>query len=318
MYNEQLEDIYFEDANSKTLIAQAASKAKLNIGIFAYRLDIFITIIAGVNRFVELDGEDLDGKIVTSVTTGLQVIFLLRANLVGFALAGLTELAYQLIVNFTHIINSPIENYINKSLLYKTKTDDGFKFKTTILHRTLKGSDLKIPQFNTFKDIQNFIGDNYDKNRGILDSALLNEISVLKKILFGFNLELFGSRFERDKSSGLMKSTRVKIPKPVFDDSKFKLIIKTDKNEYKVMPKEGIPFGEYYTYDLLNDDIIASSKIKELNNKKYSLIVLTENVSLKYDYTYFFKEIVYVSVLNFEEAFLDQEDEKFIGTITND
>jgi len=252
------------------------------------------------------------------VTTGLQVIFLLRATGVGFALAGLTELAYQLIVNFTHIINSPIENYINKSLLYKTKTDDGFEFRTTILHRTLKGSDLKIPQFNTFKDIQNFIGDNYDKNKGILDSALLNEISVLKKILFGFNLELFGSRFERDKSSGLMKSTRVKIPKQIFDDSKFKLIIKTDKNEYKVMPKEGIPFGEYYTYDLLNDDIIAPSKIKELNNKKYSLIVLTENVSLKYDYTYFFKEIVYVSVLNFEEAFLDQEDEKFIGTITND
>ena len=237
------------------MIAQAASKAKLNIGIFAYRLDIFITIIAGVNRFVELDGEDLDGKIVTSVTTGLQVIFLLRATWVGFALAGLTELAYQLIVNFTHIINSPIENYINKSLLYKTKTDDGFEFRTTILHRTLKGSDLKIPQFNTFKDIQNFIGDNYDKHKGILDSALLNEISVLKKVLYGLGLELYSSTFTRDKSSGLMKSTRVKIPKQIFDDSKFKLIIKTDKNEYKLINKpEATIYGEYYTYDLKIDD----------------------------------------------------------------
>ncbi|MGB5919485.1 hypothetical protein [Arcobacter sp.] len=45
-----------------------------------------------------------------------------------------------MILNFTHVINSPIENYINKSLLYKTKKDDGLKF----LNRTLKGSPIKI------------------------------------------------------------------------------------------------------------------------------------------------------------------------------
>ncbi|RXJ87738.1 hypothetical protein [Arcobacter sp. CECT 8985] len=302
-----------------TLISQAANKAKLNIGIFAYRLDIFITIITGVNRFVELDDEDIDGKVITTVTTTLQVIFLLRATWVGFVLAGLTELAYQLILNLTHIINSPIENYINKSLLYKTKTDEGLKFRTTILHKTLKDSDLNIPQFDTFKDIQNFIGDNYDKNKRILDSALLNEISVLKKTLFGLDLELFSSRFFIDNKSGLYKATRVKIPKQIFDDSKFKLIIKTDRNEYKVMQKpEATIYEDFYTYDLSNNDIVHTSKIKELNHKKYSIIVLTENISLKYNYTYFLKEIVYVSVLNFEEAFIDQEDEKFIGTITND
>lgn len=300
-----------------TLIAQSANKAKLNIGIFAYRLDIFITIITGVNRFVELDDEDVDGKVLTTVTTGLQVIFLLKANLAGFALAFLTELAYQLIINFTHIINSPIENYINKSLLYKTKTDDGLKFRTTILNRTLKGSSLKIPQFNTFKDIQNFIGDNYDKNKGILDSALLNEISVLKKTLFGLTLEIYSTRFISDKS-GLSKATRIKIPKQIYDDNKFKLIIKNDTNEYKIMEKKGIPSEDFYIYDLLNNDIIQTSKIKELNYKKYSIIVITENISLKYNYDYVVQEKFYVSVLNFEEEFLDQEDEKFIGTITND
>ena len=62
------------------------------------------------------------------------------SNLAGFALAFLIEVAYWLIINFTHIINSPIENYINKSLLYKIKTDEGLKF----LNRTLKGSPLKI------------------------------------------------------------------------------------------------------------------------------------------------------------------------------
>ncbi|RXJ82332.1 hypothetical protein [Arcobacter sp. F2176] len=306
-----------------TLITQAANKAKLNIGIFAYRLDIFITIITGVNRFVKLDDEDGDGKKITGLTTTLQVIFLLSSSWIGlgtgFILAGLTELAYQLILNFTHIINSPIENYINKSLLYKTKTDDGLKFKTTILNRTLKDSDLRIPQFNTFKDIQNFIGDNYDKNKGMLDSALVNEISVLKKTLFGLDLELFSSRYSIDKETKLYKATRVKIPKQIFDDSKFKLIIKTDKNEYKVMQKpESTIYENFYTYDLSNNDIIEASKISELNHKKYSIIVLTENILLKYNYTYSFKEVVYISVLNFKEAFIDQEDEKFIGTITNE
>lgn len=52
--------------------------------------------------------------------------------------------------------------------------------------------------------------------------------------------------------------------------------------------------------------------------KKYSVIVLTENISLKYEYIYVSREISYISVLNFEEAFLNKEDEKFIGTIIDE
>ncbi|WP_419767541.1 hypothetical protein [Arcobacter sp.] len=262
--------------------------------------------------------EDYDAAFFVTLKSALTLtLFLAVPFTVGvFLFLAVVELAWYLLSH--KVIDSKLENYINKSLLYKTKTDDGLKFRTTILNRTLKDSDLKIPQFNTFKDIQNFIGNNYDKNKGILDSALLNEISVLKKTLFGLDLELFSSRYSIDKKTRLYKATRAKIPKQIFDDSKFKLIIKTDKNKYKVMQKEGIPFEDFYTYDLSNNDIIEASKISELNNKKYSIIVLTENISLKYDYIYSSREIGYVSVLNFKEAFLNQEDEKFIGTITND
>ncbi|MGB7403289.1 MAG: hypothetical protein WA916_11975, partial [Arcobacter sp.] len=262
--------------------------------------------------------EDYDAAFFVTLKSALTLTLLLAVPFtVGVLLfLAVVELVWYLLSH--KVINSPIENYINKSLLYKRKTDDGLKFRTTILNRTLKDSDLRIPQFNTFKDIQNFIGNNYDKNKGILDSALLNEISVLKKTLFGLDLELFSSRYSIDKETKLYKATRVKIPKQIYDDSKFKLIIKTDKNKYKVMQKEGIPFEDFYTYDLSNNDIIEASKISELNNKKYSIIVLTENISLKYDYIYSFKEVVYISVLNFKEAFIDQEDEKFIGTITNE
>ena len=263
--------------------------------------------------------EDYDAAFFVTLKSALTLTLLLAVPFtVGvFLFLAVVELAWYLLSH--KVINSPIENYINKSLLYKTKTDDGLKFRTTILNRTLKESDLKIPQFNTFKDIQNFIGDNYDINKRILDSALLNEISVLKKTLFGLDLELFSSRYSIDKKTRLYKATRVKIPKQIFDDSKFKLIIKTDKNEYKVMQKpESTIYEDFYTYDLSNNDIIEASKISELNHKKYSIIVLTENISLKYDYIYSSKEIGYVSVLNFKEAFIDQEDEKFIGTITND
>ncbi|MGB5918042.1 hypothetical protein, partial [Arcobacter sp.] len=176
-------------------------------------------------------------------------------------------------------------------------------------------SKKPLASTKSLSNVVALIGNNYDKNKGILDSALLNEISVLKKTLFGLDLELFSSRYSIDKKTRLYKATRVKIPKQIFDDSKFKLIIKTDKNEYKVMQKpEATIYEDFYTYDLSNNDIIEASKIKELNHKKYSIIVLTENISLKYDYIYSSREIGYVSVLNFKESFLNQEDEKFIGT----
>jgi hypothetical protein len=299
-------------------IAKAANKAKLNLGIFAYRLDIFITIIAGVSRYSQLDEKDIDGKVLTGVVSGLQVLFLFRATFAGFLLAGATELAYQIIINFTHIINSSIENYINKSLLFKIKSDDSIKLRAVILNRTLEGSSLKVPQFKNFEAIQTFIGDNYDKHKGILDSALLNEISVLKKTLSGLELELFSKRYQSDKA-GLMKATRVKIPKQIFSDKKFKLIIKTDENKYEVMNTKGSTILEdFYTYDLANNDIIEPSKIIDLKYKKYSIIVLTENMALKYSYYYSIKDIEYISVENFEEDFINQKDENFIGILTND
>jgi len=77
-------------------------------------------------------------------------------------------------------------------------------------------------------------------------------------------------------------------------------------------------FENFYTYDLLNIDIISPLEIKKVNGKKYSVIVLTENISLKYEYIYVSREISYISVLNFEEAFLNKEDKKFIGTIIDE
>ncbi len=306
-----------------TLISQTANKAKLNIGAFAYRLDIFITIIAGVSRFTELDKEDIDGKAVTAITSGLQVIFLLRATWVGFAVAGATELAYQLILNFTHIINSPIENYINKSLLYKTKMDNEYKFKTTILNRTLKGSSLKIPIFNTFKDIQNFIGDNYDKNKGILDSALLNEISVLKKTLFGLELELYSNRMPSNNGK-ITKSTGVKIPNKIFKDKGFKLIMINNKNEYNLLENiNATENSDYQVFDLLNKEVKIED-MRTINGSKNSLIVITENISLKYEYSFYTQMndragMNYtIQIPSFKDSLLNSEDEKYIGTITND
>ena len=253
------------------------------------------------------------------------------------------SLAHKKLLTYTYIlseiIDSNLDIYLKKSLLYKTIDFSIFKelfnkpqekkyqapylFETTNKKEELKS--ISNDGFNKDVKLIEFIGKNYKGNEKYFDTALKNELSFFKSALFGYKLELLGRRSGKTFKNAygrdiqLVQDTFVKIPENLYNDKDSKFIFYSDSN-YTLLEKNRTNFSDennYVVLDLLNQNSINLFDLNKLNNKKASIIVLSPQVELKYEFIYEFRELVYLNATNFEQTSFSPEDTKNLEQFTN-
>ncbi|NQY07884.1 MAG: hypothetical protein HRT68_17230, partial [Flavobacteriaceae bacterium] len=301
-------------------------KYNVNVGKFAAGLNMFIVIYTTVSKYTDLDDVDTDAEAITLVSGGLQFGLFVWLTfysgplvLWGVALA-VFALGEWLIYKFE---NTKVENYILKSIFAKEDSlifTSGDNYAAKILRQTLSNENKAIGEFKTSKDVQNYLGYKNKELKPIFISALKQEISELTKALHGYELILYGDPVEGKEKEIFIRKTGIQIPKALFEDKSFKMIIVDENGGYEeIKTEEGLETHEtFYVYDLLIPSF-SDTYINRINNKKYSIIVITNNISMKYNYRYY-DNLTVTGVMgklsqfdkeinNFKETLLNQKDE---------
>ncbi|MCP4970641.1 MAG: hypothetical protein GY932_08635 [Arcobacter sp.] len=186
-------------------------------------------------------------------------------------------------------------------------------FETTNKNKELKA--ISSDGFNNTKQLVNFIGENYKGNEKYFDTSLKNELSFFKSSLFGYKLELLGDtkrvkklRNKFDLDVTLYEKTFVKIPKILYKDKDFKFVFVFD-GKYQTIEKSTLILeNDYYIFDLYNQNFTQLEQLNTINHKKASIIVISSQVELKYDFVYSYKDFNYLFALNFEQSSFTPED----------
>ncbi|RXJ92841.1 hypothetical protein CRV00_12530 [Malaciobacter molluscorum] len=281
---------------------QSMSKRTLEI---ITKVGVPLIIINGTYSSLKLlSNGDYDASFLSGLKTVLTVSLLIASGVTSYILLFLLEIVWNY---FSHyIIDSSIEKYLYKSLLYEDiYKHSGFinigslshiSYKAHyLLETTNKNEKLKAINsdgFNKPKKLINFIGENYDENKEYFDTALRNELSFFKSSLFGYKLEK-----DKIKSHQKVKTVNgyeinfyayegLKIPKVIGDDEDFKLFFSPYKDKYLEINKtvlidtNGIFnfFPEKNSYFILNT---FTNKIRKENHISY-IIVKSSLINLKY------------------------------------
>jgi len=145
--------------------------------------------------------------------------------------------------------------------------------------------------------------------------------------LFGYKLELLGDTKRVKKLRNkynvdviLYEKTFVKIPSIIYEDKDSKFIFVEDKKvegkeeyikEYMEIKKSKQNFpkeNDYYTFNLYNQNFTYLDELKTINHKKASIIVISSQVELKYDFIYDYKDLNYLFALNFKQSSFTTQD----------
>jgi hypothetical protein len=263
---------------------------------------------------------------------------LLSPSVIGFIAIAIIELAWYFLSH--RIIDSDIEVYVKKSILFKNENKRPFitfkgkavfsddkpqkNYLSRILMETTSSNSelnsISSDGFNNVKAIKNFIGDNYEKNKDIFNAALQNEIYKMKSALFGYKLELL-SKITRDKkvlnkynvNINLICTTSIEISTELYKDKKFRLISIDSKNNYTDLNINNIVKDDNkYSFNLLYQNVNNLLNLKVLNGQKYSIIAVSSNIIMKYEYIYQYIPLEYVRILNYDEVLLNDKDIKYI------
>ncbi|WP_419767550.1 hypothetical protein [Arcobacter sp.] len=294
-----------------------AGKAFARVSAYAV---IVISVLDAI-KYKKNEDYDALGATVGMITLNIVALFVTSGTpLVVFV--SLSSIAYAIVM--LKLEDSAFESYLKKSLFYKDdiyleskdKKIKGFPAKY-LLETTNKKEELKTINsegFRSAKKITNFIGENYKTNELYFDTALKNELSFFKSSIFGYKLELLGRRRERKlknhygHDTKIWQDTFVKIPSALVEDKSSKFVFNSENN-YEIIDKNMIPKEEdYYIFDLQNQNFTTLVELNELNHKKASIIVLSSQVELKYEFTYDYREIVYLDAVNFEQVSFTPED----------
>ncbi|MGP2656648.1 hypothetical protein ACOJTA_06350, partial [Malaciobacter sp. WC5094] len=240
----------------------------------ASKIGVPLMAITGTYEVAKLySNEDYDASIIAAMKTTLSIYLLISLS---FAYLLIVELIW---LFFSHyIIDSDIEKYLKKSLLYKTLSTKNISMSTLSIWETLReGQQEKKYQapylfeitnekkelkaissdgFNNPKRLVQFIGENYKGNEKYFDTSLKNELSFFKSSLFGYKLEEteFNSHQRVRTVSGMEISFYVqralKIPKILADDKEFKLFFSAYGDEYFEFDANDLTKEkDYYTFD---------------------------------------------------------------------
>ena len=317
------------NAQSKILTAISPSLAKynINLGKFAGGLNIAIVIYTTVSKYMDLDDLDTDAKAITLVSGGLQLgIFICLSFFSGPLVLWGVAVAVFALGEFLmyHFENTQVENYILKSILAKedsfySNSDDNYAAK--ILRQTLANENIEQGEFKTAKEVQKYLGDNHKELKPIFISALKQELSELTRSLHGYKLELYTNPFKDTKD--YVYKTGLKVPTQLYKDENFKIVIIDNNGIHKrVMKIDYFTEDNYYVINLLLPSW-SLGEIKITNNKSYSIIFFTNNIRIKYNYTYRYLRAGFrgrgssdtrarVTISDFKSVLLNQKDEIFI------
>ncbi|QKF81480.1 hypothetical protein [Halarcobacter ebronensis] len=285
---------------------------------------VVTTLFDSVNLYKR---EDYDALAVTTLATGLNIALLIcTPTLPAFITGVLLTIITGIILN--EIIDSDVDIYLKKSLLYKTidfsvfkalfDKEQSKKYQAYYLFETTnKDDELKAISddgFNDYKKLIDFIGKNYKGKENFFDTALNNELSFLKASIYGYKLELLDRRKGKKLKNiygndvQLWQNTFVKVPQILIDNKETKFIFKIDDTYKEIKQNLFIKESNYALYDLFNQDFNILKELELINYKKASIIVLSPLVELKYNFTYNYRELVYLDVLGFEQVSFTPED----------
>ncbi|PHO17414.1 hypothetical protein CPU12_10845, partial [Malaciobacter molluscorum LMG 25693] len=308
---------------------QSMSKRTLEI---ITKVGVPLIIINGTYSSLKLlSNGDYDASFLSGLKTVLTVSLLIASGVTSYILLFLLEIVWNY---FSHyIIDSSIEKYLYKSLLYEDiYKHSGFinflfflsniNYKAYyLLETTNKKEELKSINSEGFKNpkkLINFIGENYEENKEYFDTALRNELSFFKSSLFGYKLELLNEtkrvkklKNKYDIDIVLNERTYIKIPKNLYEQKDIKFIF-VYNNKYKVLDDENIELfkkdNNSIIFDLYNQNFTYLKELAQLKNKKASIIVHSPQIELKYDFIYDYKELNYLFALDFKQSSFTLKD----------
>jgi hypothetical protein len=286
------------------------------------KVGVPLVVINGTYSSLKLlSNEDYDASFLSGLKTALTVSLLIASGVTSYVLLILLEIVWNY---FSHyIIDSNIEKYLYKSLLYEDIYEHSgflnigslyhinykayYLFETTNTNEKLKS--INSEGFKTSKNLINFIGENYDENKEYFDTALRNELSFFKSSLFGYKLELLNKtkrvkklKNKYDIDIVLNQKTFIKISKKIAENKKNKFIFVLDGIYTEIEQNDFFLDNKYYIYDLYNQKFAYLKDLEQINNKKASIIVLSPQVELKYDFIYDYKDLNYLFALNFKQS----------------
>jgi hypothetical protein len=298
---------------------QSMSKTTLEL---ITKVGVPLVVINGTYSSLKLlSNEDYDASFLSGLKTALTVSLLIASGVTSYVLLILLEIVWNY---FSHyIIDSNIEKYLYKSLLYEDIYEHSgflnigslyhinykayYLFETTNTNEKLKS--INSEGFKTSKNLINFIGENYDENKEYFDTALRNELSFFKSSLFGYKLELLNKtkrvkklKNKYDIDIVLNQKTFIKISKKIAENKKNKFIFVLDGIYTEIEQNDFFLDNKYYIYDLYNQKFAYLKDLEQINNKKASIIVLSPQVELKYDFIYDYKDLNYLFALNFKQS----------------
>ncbi|MGA1939423.1 hypothetical protein [Arcobacter sp. YIC-310] len=286
--------------SSKRLLTFIQQKVVAKVAVITIIITTAFDIVKLYKR------EDYDALVVTTALAGVGLALLLTMPLVPAVILGaIISIIGGLILN--EIIDSDLDIYLKKSLLYKTiefsiwknfrgieqekKYQAPYLFEITNEKKELKA--ISSDGFNNPKRLVQFIGENYKGNEKYFDTSLKNELSFFKSSLFGYKLEEteFNSHQRVRTVSGMEISFYVqralKIPKILADDKEFKLFFSPYGDEYLEISKTLLAltdnifdfFPKEIPYIHLNQ---FSHNIKKQNHKSY-IVVISSQIEFKYE-----------------------------------
>ncbi|RYA23538.1 hypothetical protein CRU96_07640 [Malaciobacter halophilus] len=298
---------------------QSMSKTTLEL---ITKIGVPLVVINGTYSSLKLlSNDDYDASFLSGLKTTLTISLLIASGVTSYVLLILLEIVWNY---FSHyVIDSNIEKYLYKSLLYEDIYKySGFLNIGSLYHINYKACYLfettntneKLKQINdkgfkTLKNLINFIGENYDENKEYFDTALRNELSFFKSSLLGYKLDK-----EEIKSYQKVKTVSgyeinfyayegLKIPKVIAEDKEFKLFFSPYKDEYLEFNRKNLSksgnyaifnfFPEENSYFNLNN---FTNKIKKENHSSY-IIVTSSLIDLKYKVV--FKDLNEIATSNF-------------------
>ncbi|QKF81476.1 hypothetical protein [Halarcobacter ebronensis] len=296
-------------ANNEFLTATGKSFAKVS----AYAV-IIMSILDAI-KYEKNEDYDALTATVGMITLNIVALFVTSGTpLVVFV--SLSSIAYAIVM--LKLEDSAFESYLKRSLFYKDtiyleskdKKINGFSAKY-LLETTNRKEELKAINsegFTSAKKITNFIGENYKTNELYFDTALNNELSFLKASIYGYKLELLDRRKGKKLKNiygndvQLWQNTFVKIPKVIYDSENVKFIF-VENDSYNIIEKSTL-FDEkdYYVYDLYNQNFSYLEDFEFINKQKTSIIVISPQVELKYEFMYDYREIEYLDAINFKQV----------------
>ncbi|WP_044419203.1 hypothetical protein [Halarcobacter anaerophilus] len=286
---------------------------------------VVTTLFDSVNLYRR---DDYDALAVTTLASGINLALLIcYPTLPVFVVGVLLTIITGIILN--EIIDSDVDIYFKKSLLYKTIDFSIFKelfnkeqskkyqayylFETTNKDEELK--TISTDGFNNPKKLIDFVAVNYKGKENFFDTALNNELSFLKAAIYGYKLELLDRRRGKKLKNAynydvtLWQKTFIKAPAVLVEDTQSKFIFVEDEKTYSLINKSTLVKEDaYYTYDLFNQEYSSLKELNMINHKKASIIVLSPLVELKYEFTYDYREIEYLDAVNFKQSSFTPKD----------